>query len=205
MECDVRSMQLWCTLLSRASVSDFPSTRRIHPRPPSHPRLVVRWQSPATGTKSNPGYSPPSMAGWLFDIVQLLHPISQREYARRVHASTSSRSSVNSQLIILKLGQTRRTASSGARAPFSSRFIASGSMPSREFGLFSRRFCITWCFVNFQYPVVASIEGGCGAVSCSHSRTTTSSDKSREACMMACASVELGVYGFSAMSAEARG
>jgi hypothetical protein len=59
--------------------------------------------------------------------------------------------------------------------------------------------------VNFQYPVVASGCGGEGAVSCSHSRTTTSSWSNGEEFITAWASVEGGVYGFVASSSRAEG
>ena len=62
-----------------------------------------------------------------------------------------------------------RTASSAARPLASSRFGASGSIsrtrPSDCILFPVRNACISWYFVNFQYPVAASGTGGGGAVS----------------------------------------
>lgn len=92
------------------------------------------------------------------------------------------------------------TASSDARLLPSSRLTASGSISFTKPSLFAwpdRRDCMTLCLVNFQYPVVASGCCGAGAVSCSHSRITMSSERSGEAFMIACARVDVGVYGLS--------
>jgi hypothetical protein len=85
-----------------------------------------------------------------------------------------------------------RTASSPAKLrPISaSRTTASGSISRTTFSTARPVFpvhrpCVTRCFVNRQYPVDASGRGGGGAVSCSHSRTTTSSDSVRDAAIVA--------------------
>ena len=93
-----------------------------------------------------------------------------------------------------------RTASSPTKLrPISaSRTTASGSISRTTFSAARPVFpvhrpCVTRCFVKRQYPVDASGRGGGGAVSCSHSRTTTSSDSVREAAIVACARAEVGV------------
>lgn len=95
---------------------------------------------------------------------------------------------------------TPLTVSSAASIRPSPWFTASGSIsltrPSRAVPPM-RNDCITPCFVNLQYPVVASGCCGGGAMSWSHSRTAISSVRRGDAFMMAWASVEVGVYGFS--------
>ena len=59
--------------------------------------------------------------------------------------------------------------------------------------------------MNFQYPVLASGGEGGGAVSCNHSRTTISSVRRGEAQIIAWASVDVGVYGFSSSRSLAVG
>lgn len=166
-------------------------------------KVPVTYRLHATGTVATHGYSQRAMVGGLFDIVAPPRPTSQRARTNTTTVSTFFQKPCKGQTqspIPRPDVRCPLTASSAANDLPSPLFTESGSnsvtSPSRvPFPV--RNACITLCFVNFQYPVVAS--GCCGgdAVSWSHSRTMTSSASKGDACMIACARVNVGVNGFS--------
>ena len=149
------------------------------------------------GKEEIPVYLQPARVDALCDIFRLHHLAFPHVCIHKAHVVGSSHNSYGENV---SEQATRReehdsTASSAAKPAPSPRFTASGSISDIRPSLFAcpvRIFCMMVCFVNFQYPVLASGSEGCGAVSCSHSLTTISSVRRGDAWMIAWASVDIG-------------